>query len=113
MMLLLGWLGLCIVNDSVILILFFLTQGVKFYYTLLTIFYFLLPMKSIKRDRTISNYASVKHPTKQHCPEDLSCGACCRCVERLMKQNKILLDKVQNWGREKEMLEKEILRLRK
>lgn len=67
----------------------------------------------MKKERAKSQYHSLKHPNKQHCPQDLSCQQCCQCVDILKKQNKILSEKNQSWGKEKEMLEREILRLRK
>lgn len=65
------------------------------------------------KERAKSQYNSLKHNTKQHCPQDFSCQECCKCVEILKKQNKILTEKNQSWTKEKEILEKEILRLRK
>ena len=66
-----------------------------------------------RKQRTNSLYSSVKHNDKQHCPEDLACFQCCKCVERLTKQNKILVDKNQTLGKEKEECLKEIMRLNK
>jgi predicted RNase H-like nuclease (RuvC/YqgF family) len=34
----------------------------------------------MNRQRAVSQFTNVKHNTKRHCPEDLSCDACCVCV---------------------------------
>lgn len=49
------------------------------------------------KDRAKSQYHSVKHTTKQHCSQDISCQQCCKCVEILKKQNKVLSEKNQSW----------------
>lgn len=67
----------------------------------------------MNKQRAKSQYHSLKHPTKQHCSQDTSCQQCCKCADILKKQNKILSEKNQVCVKEKEMFEKEILRLRK
>jgi hypothetical protein len=67
----------------------------------------------MRKQRTLSQYHSVRHNSKQHCPEDIACRQCCKCVEVLKKQSKILMEKNQAVGKEKEDYLKEIMRLNK
>ena len=65
------------------------------------------------RERAHSQRINSKHHDKRHCAEDLTCRACCQCVEILKKQNKILMEKNQSWAKEKDDLVKAIMKLNK
>lgn len=54
-----------------------------------------------------------KHHQVPHCPEDITCKACCPCVELYQSQNKILKEKYNKIVVEKEDLDKLIAKLTK
>lgn len=67
----------------------------------------------MSRVRTVSQYTTIKHHDKRHCPMDLTCTTCCPCVEQFRNQNKILKDKCNKLSQEKDDLDKIVLKLTK
>jgi phage shock protein A len=67
----------------------------------------------MRKQRTISQYTTIKHDNKRHCPEDLACEGCCSCVEQYKNQIKILRDKLDKVSKENVELEKMLFRLNK
>jgi len=65
----------------------------------------------MSRLRTVSQYTTLRHDSKQHCPQDLSCKGCCSCVEMLKNQNKILREKVDKLAKDNQDKEKIMTKL--
>lgn len=67
----------------------------------------------MSRQRTITQYTTIRHHNKRHCPEDLTCQACCSCVQQFQNQNRILKEKLEKFIKDNDENQKIMAKLTK